>query len=129
MIVDSSALICVLFDEPEAPRFIRAMEQASVLHMGAPLYLESCIVAASRHGPSILQDLAQLVRASNIDIVPFTKAAAYTAADAFMKYGKGRHPAALNFADCMSYALAKTEVMPLLFKGDDFRLTDIEAAL
>jgi len=129
MIVDSSALICVLFNEPEAPAFVRAMDQALVLRIGAPLYLESCIVAATRHGPLVLQDLAQLVRASNIEIVPFTKAAAYTASDAFMKYGKGRHPAALNFADCMSYALAKTEVMPLLFKGDDFRLTDVEPAI
>lgn len=129
MIVDSSALICVLFNEPEAPDFLRAMERASVRRMGAPLYLESCIVAASRYGPLVLQDLAQMVRISDIDIVPFTEAAAHIASDSFMKYGKGRHRAALNFADCMSYALAKTEVMPLLFKGDDFRLTDVEPAI
>lgn len=129
MIVDTSALICVFFNEPETAVFAQAMERASVLRMGAPTYFESCIVVASRHGLAALQKLELLVRISNIEIIPFTRSAAYSASDAFIRYGKGRHPAGLNFGDCMSYALAKTEVMPLLFKGDDFRLTDIEAAL
>ena len=129
MIIDSSALMCCFFNEPEAAIFANAMKRAPLLRMGAPIYLESCIVAASRHGPAALPKLDLLVRVSNIEIIPFTRAAAYMASEAFIRYGKGRHPAGLNFGDCMSYALAKTEVMPLLFKGDDFRRTDVEAAL
>lgn len=129
MIVDTSALICVFLDEPEARSYAGMIERAPILLMGAPLYVEACIVAASRHGPAALPKLEVLTQISNIEIIPFTKAAARVAADAFVKFGKGRHKAALNYADCMSYALAKTEMMPLLFKGGDFRLTDIEAAL
>jgi ribonuclease VapC len=129
MIVDSSALLCVFFDEPDALVFVRAMRGATILRIGAPTYFESCIVAGTRHGSEALPELDRLVRISNIEIVAFTKSAALFASDVFMRYGKGRHPAGLNFGDCMSYALAKTEMMPLLFKGNDFRLTDIEAAL
>ena len=129
MIVDSSALICVFFDEPDSAAFAYAMEHASELRMGAPTYVESCIVVTSRHGLAALPKLELLVRISNIEIVSFTSTAAFVASDAFVRFGKGRHPAGLNFGDCMSYALAKTELMPLLFKGDDFRLTDVEAAI
>jgi ribonuclease VapC len=129
MIVDSSAYICVFLDEPDAPIFADAMERAPVLRMGAPLYVEVCIVAVSRLGPAALPRLELFTQISSIEIIPFTKHAARVASDAFVKYGKGRHKAGLNYADCMSYALAKTELMPLLFKGNDFRLTDIESAL
>ncbi|MGH6907202.1 MAG: type II toxin-antitoxin system VapC family toxin, partial [Aestuariivirga sp.] len=78
---------------------------------------------------SAVQPIDGFIREAGIQLIPFTAAAAMIAVQAFIKYGKGRHPAGLNFGDCMSYALAKTEVMPLLFKGEDFRLTDIEAAL
>ena len=129
MIVDTSALICVFLGEPDASVFADAMELAPVLRMGAPLYVEACIVAVSRHGPAALPRLELLIQISSFEIIPFTRNAARVASDAFVKYGKGRHKAGLNYADCMSYALAKTELMPLLFKGDDFRLTDVKAAL
>ena len=129
MIVDSSALICVFLGEPDASIFADAMERAPVLRMGAPLYVESCIVAVSRHGPAALPKLELLTQILNIEIIPFTKNAARVASDAFVKYGKGRHKAGLNYAGCMSYAMAKTELMPLLFKGNDFRLMDIESAI
>ncbi len=129
MIVDSSALLAIAFEEPEAITFIGAMQDAGDLRMGAPTYVESCIVVATRRGPSALPRLHLLAQVTKIEIVPFSRSAALIASEAFLKYGKGRHPAGLNFGDCMSYALAKTELMPLLFKGDDFRLTDIKAAI
>ena len=129
MILDSSALLAVAFEEPEALAFMAAMQDASDLRMGAPSYVETCIVVASRRGPRALPRLHLLAQVTKIEIIPFSRSAALIAAEAFLKYGKGRHPAGLNFGDCMSYALAKTEVMPLLFKGEDFRLTDVEAAI
>jgi ribonuclease VapC len=76
-----------------------------------------------------LDRLDQFLRTASIEIVPFTADHAAVARQTFLRYGKGRHPAALNFGDCIAYATARLEAMPLLFKGDDFRLTDIEAAV
>lgn len=73
--------------------------------------------------------LDQFLRTASIETVPFTADRAAVARQTFLRYGKGRHPAALNFGDCIAYATARLEAMPLLFKGDDFRLTDIEAAV
>src|SRR5580765_2518774 len=112
MIVDTSALISVFLSEPDASLYAGIMERAPLLRMGAPLYFEACIVAVSRNGPAALPKLELITQVSNIEIIPFTGAAARVAAEAFVKYGKGRHKAALNYADCMSYALAKTEMMP-----------------
>jgi ribonuclease VapC len=129
MVVDTSALIGVFFGEPDAAVYSYALERAPVRRMAAPSYVESCIVVAARLGPAALQKFERFLQDAQIEIVPFSKNAARVAIDAFIRFGKGRHPAGLNFGDCMSYALARTEVMPLLFKGDDFRLTDVEAAL
>ena len=129
MIVDTSALICVFFGETDAAVYAHVLELAPLLRMAAPSYVETCIVVAARHGPAAIQKLEHFLQNSEMEIVPFTRNAARVAADAFVRYGKGRHRAGLNFGDCMSYALAKTELMPLLFKGDDFRLTDVEAAI
>lgn len=129
MIVDASALIAILLSEPDAPLLARALNTAEPRLMAAPTYLEVCMVVVGRKGPDAKLGIDHLIARSAISIVPFNGDAAQVAAEAFIKYGRGRHPAGLNFGDCISYALAKTEVMPLLFKGDDFRLTDIEAAL
>ncbi|MBC8037928.1 MAG: type II toxin-antitoxin system VapC family toxin [Rhizobiales bacterium] len=80
-------------------------------------------------GLAAKQNIDHLIASTGISVVPFDGAAAQAAAGAFIRYGKGRHPASLNFGDCISYALSKTEMLPLLFKGEDFRQTDVKAAL
>jgi ribonuclease VapC len=126
MIVDSSAVVAILRAEPDAPVYSQAIEQARRKLMAAPTFLETAMVVIGRKGEAAGAGIERFLLRSGIEIVPFTPAAARVAAAAFVRYGKGRHPAGLNFGDCISYALAKTELMPLLFKGDDFRLTDIE---
>ncbi|MGQ0484057.1 MAG: type II toxin-antitoxin system VapC family toxin [Hyphomicrobiales bacterium] len=129
MIVDASALIAILRGEPDALEIAQSMKTAEPKVMAAPTYLEVCMVIVGRKGPGAKSDVDHLIANTGISIVPFSATAAHAATIAFIRFGKGRHPAGLNFGDCISYALAKTELMPLLFKGDDFRLTDIEAAL
>lgn len=129
MVVDSSALLCVFFNEPEMSVFAGAMERAAILRMGAPTFVESSIVAICRRGPAVLPKLELFMETAGIRIVPFTSSAGRVAAQAYVRFGKGRHPAGLNFGDCISYAVAKTEAMPLLFKGNDFRLTDVAVAV
>lgn len=129
MIVDSSALIAVLQNEPDAARYTAALAASQVRRIGAPTLLEVCMVIGGRRGPDAIADVNDLVHTSRIEILAFTPEAGRVAVDAFLRFGKGRHKAALNFGDCISYAMAKIEAMPLLFKGDDFRLTDIQPAL
>ena len=129
MIVDSSALVAILLGEAETLSFARALREAPVKLIGAPTYLETCMVMIRWTGVEARRDVDDIVRRSEIQVVPFTPQAASLAVTAFLNYGKGRHPAGLNFGDCLTYALAKTELMPLLFKGDDFRLTDVEPAI
>ncbi len=106
-----------------------AIASARIKRIGAPSYLEICMVIAGRRMSGAIEDIDGFMHKAGIEIVPFTAAASKIAVQAFIKYGKGRHPARLNFGDCISYAMSKTELMPLLFKGDDFRLTDVEAAI
>lgn len=129
MIIDASAAIAILKQEPEAAACSRAIEFALIRKMAAPTYLEICMVIAGRGGGEALARVDEFMRASQIISMSFTPDLALVAVDAFMRYGKGRHPARLNFGDCIAYALAKSEAMPLLFKGDDFRLTDIQPAI
>ena len=128
MIIDSSAVIAILRAEPEALEFARSIRFAPVRMIAAPTYLETCMVLVHRKGEDAQRELDNLIDRTAILIVPFTATAAKTAVAAFLKYGKGHHRAGLNFGDCISYALSKTELMPLLFKGNDFRLTDVQAA-
>lgn len=129
MIVDTSALIAILRDEPEARSIAKALRNARRKLLAAPTYLETSMAIAGRKALAGKAELDRLLVETGTDIVAFDEEAARAAVNAFLRYGKGRHPAGLNFGDCMSYALARTELMPLLFKGDDFRLTDVEAAL
>lgn len=129
MIVDSSAVVAILRRELDAPVYSEALARASRKIMAAPTFLEMSMVVIGRKGEAASAGIDRFILRAGIEIVPFTPAAALIAVDAFAKFGKGRHPAGLNFGDCISYAVAKTELMPLLFKGDDFRLTDVEAAL
>ncbi len=129
MIVDTSAIIAILEQEPEANFFEDRLLATSEKFMAAPSLLEACMVASGRRGPEGIGEVEELIRVLAVRILPFDERAARSAIDAFGRFGKGRHPAGLNFGDCISYALAKSEAMPLLFKGNDFRLTDIEPAI
>lgn len=129
MIVDTSAVLAILFDEPDAGRFARALEAAELCRMSAASYLEAGITL-ERQGPSGAEEImVRFLARSGIAIEPVTAEHARIAHSAFRSFGKGRHPAALNFGDCFSYALARATDEPLLFKGNDFARTDIVPAL
>ena len=130
MVVDSSAILAIYFQEHDAQKFADIIGAARELKMAAPTFLEASIAAASRRGPIAAEHIRQNIIKSKIEIISFGKNETEVAIQAFLKYGKGQgHKAQLNFGDCISYATSKVEAMPLLFKGDDFRLTDVESAI
>lgn len=129
MVIDTSAFIAILLDEPEACIFAEAIERDRVRRCSAVSLLEASIVIESRLGSNGLLRLDLLIAEALIDIVPFAIADARSARRAYRTYGKGRHVAALNFADCAAYALAIDTNEPLLFKGDDFSKTDVLRAV
>lgn len=126
MVIDSSALIAILFREPECERFKRAINAAELRLVSAMTKLETGLVMVGRFGLEGGSELDALLRNIAATIVPFDDHQSLIARDAFIRYGKGRHRAALNFGDCASYALAIAEAEPLLFKGTDFGATDVE---
>ena len=129
IVVDSSAIIAILRREPDCDRLALILAGSDACIMSAVSFMESSLVVAGRAViPDVFRDLDVLIDEGGIEIVPHDKALAYGARDAFLRYGKGRHPAGLNFGDCASYALAKTRGLPLLFKGNDFSKTDLVAA-
>lgn len=125
MVVDTSALLSVLLMERHAVSVARAIEADSVRLLSAVSYLEGAIVVAHRAGPAGLAEYDHLVRRAITDIVAFDADQSIVARDAHDRFGKGRHPARLNFGDCCAYALARTAGEPLLFIGNDFARTDI----
>lgn len=125
MVIDSSAVIAVLFGESDAPSFIKALANPGRKCMSAITRLETSIVIEARKGEPGARSLAQLMAVSGIDVVAFDSGQAEIALDAWRRYGKGRHPASLNMGDCASYALATLMNEALLFKGNDFNLTDL----
>lgn len=126
MVIDSSAIIAILDYEPEAEQFAEAIQDGSTRLMSAASLLECAIVVEARYGEAGGDKLDELVAIAQIKIEPVTVEQVSAARLAFRTYGKGRHPAGLNFGDCFAYALAKVSGEPLLFKGDDFSQTDIE---
>jgi ribonuclease VapC len=128
MIVDSSALVAILMVEPEARRLTTAIARSAVGRLPASCLFETSMLILSRRGEDGVRDLDLYIARSRMEIVPFTQSQAGLARDAFRRFGKGRHPAKLNFGDCMVYALAKETGEELLFKGTDFGQTDIVAA-
>ena len=128
MIVDASALIAVILKEPGYRQILRELAQPIPIGVGAPTLLEAFLVLTSRLNRNVEQLLETFLQRFSIEIVPFNEEHRREAAKAFLDFGKGRHPAALNFGDCMAYATAKLARRPLLFVGDDFRRTDIEPA-
>ena len=130
IVVDTSALIAILRREPDADVFLRCIAEAGGCLVSAVSQLEASLALAGRTGDrSAWRDLDALLRRAAMQVVAHDAALAETARDAFLRYGKGRHPAALNFGDCASYALARSRALPLLFKGDDFQRTDLIAAV
>jgi ribonuclease VapC len=125
MVIDTSALTAILFDEAEAERLGIAIEEDPVRLLSAASLVETSIVIETRFGEAGGRELDLLVHRARIEIASIDAVMAEVARAAFRNWGKGRHPAALNYGDCFSYALAKTSSEPLLFKGDDFGLTDV----
>lgn len=128
MIIDTSALVAILDQEPEAERLARAIAQASDRMLSAANVVETGIVMQVRRGNEAARDLDLLLAKFGIEIIPVSARQASLARKAFQRYGRGRHPARLNFGDCFAYALAKDNSRPLLFKGNDFAQTDIAIA-
>ena len=126
--MDSSAVLAILFGEPDARRHASAIMAASPCRMSVANVLEASIVVERRGGDTAAHELDTLLQSAEIELVPVTVAHLEAARRAWRRFGKGNHPAALNFGDCFAYALAKATGEPLLFKGDDFAQTDIEAA-
>ncbi len=129
MVIDSSVLIAILEDEPERDGFLDAMARSEIRLMSTASVVEASNIALSRTGEQGLAILEQLIEDLRIDRIPVAVDHIRFAVDAFRRFGKGRHPAGLNFGDCFPYALARATGAPLLFKGDDFTRTDIKPAL
>jgi ribonuclease VapC len=129
MILDSSAVLAILFREPGFEAYEKSVANASACRLSAASFLEISIVLESRAGDAAIRQLDALVRQARIQLEPVTEEQALLARQGYSDFGKGRHPAGLNFGDCFAYALAKFTGEPLLFKGDDFRQTDVQPAL
>jgi ribonuclease VapC len=128
MIVDSSAIIAVLRDEPDAAEISETLERALLCRISAVTYVEAAVVADSNRNPVLSRRFDELLRNVSIRIEPVTPHQAELARQAYRDFGKGRHKAGLNFGDCFAYALAKEMDEPLLYKGTDFGCTDVEVA-
>ena len=128
MIVDTSAVIAVLRNESDASALGEAISRSSIRRLSAVSYVEAGVVTDSNRDPVLSRRLDDLIREVGMRIEPVTGQQAQIARQAYRDFGKGRHKAGLNFGDCFAYALAKDLDEPLLFKGEDFRHTDVEAA-
>lgn len=130
MIVDSSALIAILRDEPDAADYANAVERMSPARLSAVNYVEAAAVIDGSRDPVASRRFDELIAAARLAIEPVTPEQARIARDAYRDFGRGSgHPARLNLGDCFAYALAKVSGEPLLFKGDDFSKTDLKSAL
>ena len=126
IVVDSSALVAILRREPEADRFLQVIATADTCLLSAVSLLETSMVLAGRTGDGTAWTaLDTLIARAGIEVVAQDADQARLAREAFLGFGKGRHPAALNLGDCATYALARSRALPLLFKGDDFTHTDL----
>jgi ribonuclease VapC len=125
MVVDTSALMAIVLDEADADRVGSALEQQEQIALSAVSMAEALVVATQRGvGP----EMQRLIEGLGIEVVPVTAADAQRVARAYQRWGKGAHPAGLNFGDCFAYALAQARACPLLFVGDDFSRTDVRRA-
>jgi ribonuclease VapC len=128
MVIDSSAIIAILQNEPGAENLIDALLDAAVRRLSAANLLAAAIVMQARYGDAGEREVDVLLQRLGIDVVPVTPQHAEIARSAYRRYGKGRHPAGLNFGDCFAYALSKAMGESLLFVGEDFGQTDVQRA-
>jgi ribonuclease VapC len=128
MILDTSAMVAILYREPEAYEFAQLIHDADLCRMSVATYLELSMVIENQLGPEGMRQAEAFLRRAGVVIEPVTLDHGDLARQAFLDFGKGRHKASLNYGDCFSYALAKATDEPLLFKGNDFSQTDIKAA-
>jgi ribonuclease VapC len=129
LVVDTSALMAMLLEEPDAEALLDLAVQAPSLYLSTATRLELSLVAESVRHAVEPSDLEQLLLGLRVEVLPFDQEQMHWALQGWRHYGKGRHPAALNLGDCFSYGLAKALQAPLLFKGDDFAATDLMPAL
>jgi ribonuclease VapC len=125
MVIDTSAILAILLAEDDAERYARAIEAALRPRMSAASYLEAAVVIDNRGDVVARREFDRFMRRTEIEVVAVDREQAEIARQAYRDFGKGRHPAGLNFGDCFSYALAKSVDEPLLFKGADFSRTDV----
>ena len=128
MILDSSALVAIVFNEPERETFIAKINAARTVGIAAPTLVEAGVVLSSRSGGDAAKTLGELLSASDVVVIDFGSRHWREAIAAWVRFGKSRHPARLNFGDCLTYAAARVADEPVLAKGDDFAQTDIELA-
>lgn len=129
MILDSSPLVAILAKEPDSEIYVNAISRAPHCRISAGNFIELSMVLEGQFGAELVRQCDALFGRIGIVIEPVTVEQAHLARQAFHDFGKGRHPAGLNFGDCFAYALAKLTCEPLLFKGNDFKKTDIVCAL
>lgn len=129
MVIDTSALVAILLGESDRRALIEEMEAAEYRRMSVATFVESSIVIDARYGAEGLRDMDHFAARAGIELVPVNAEQGHIARQAFNRFGKGRHRAALNYGDCFSYALAIFADEPLLCKGDDFAHTDVTLAV
>jgi len=127
IILDTSAVLAILWDEPEADAFMKIVADADALLMSTATRLELQVVCLRRKGEPEAENISRFIDEFDVGLAPFDEPQLALAEQAFAKYGSGRH--GLNFGDCFAYALAKARDLPLLFKGEDFAATDVKRAL
>ena len=128
MIIDTSAAVAILYREPEAETFARRLGEADIVRMSIANWLELMMVVERQLGADAAREAELFLASAEVTIEPVSVEQGRLARQAFLDFGRGRHPAALNFGDCFAYALARLMGEPLLFKGDDFSRTDIRPA-
>jgi ribonuclease VapC len=128
MIIDTSAMVAILYREPEAEAFTQLIHDADECRISVASYVELSMVVENQLGPEGMRQVEAFFRRAGVTVEPVTVEQGELARQAFLDFGKGRHKAGLNYGDCFSYALAKATGEPLLFKGDDFSQTDIRTA-
>lgn len=129
MIVDASAILAILLGEPDADVYNRAISDTMDDLVMSPVNFVEAAIQADKRGEEVAEAFDEIMRMSEIQIAEISLHQTRLARDAYRRYGKGNHAAKLNLGDCFAYALSKARGEPLLFKGGDFRLTDVEAAL
>jgi ribonuclease VapC len=128
MVIDTSALVAILQGEPERRAFIDAIDGADAPRLSTASFVEASIVVEARFGPDGVHALDRFLDRAGVELVAVDREQSLLARSAFSRFGRGRHPAGLNYGDCFAHALATALAEPLLFKGDDFARTDVAVA-